>query len=556
MVTYNSAASRRFYLTTYTNSNSLKSAISSSSYSFQSSQDLTNGLYLARTDLFTATNGDRIGVQNIAIVLANGMQSTDITLLRNELNNMLRAGIKIFSVGLSSKVNSSFVQMVSSLPQRINTNYFISDTISSLSQLASPNSVSQQVCLAADADCSRKVVDIVFVMTSSSSVGSAGWSNEANFVADLIAGFNVALDATHIAVVRYGNTADTILNLTASYSASSIASLVRSTSYNSLGTGHNIQTALNYVQSTIFASSEDRSDVLNVIVLITDSASSSDSTATIQQAKRIRGDGTKIFTVGVSSTRSLNITELHLIASAPHLEYHQWWTVSDMSSLDSIKTNLENELCRPQYEMYCLPTEYDGYQCFCPYSDCDIRPINGTNCTDIDECAINNGGCQHLCSNSIGSYACGCLTGFKLASDSRFCEDVNECLLSTTCSLGRCINSFGGYYCITNSTLISTGEYSALEDKSSEYEVIYSPTTLIIAIVISVVITILVTATVWLVVRSVLRQQSTADTKQPVSHGGGYLFGTISSWGFNTVRSDVPPTQDSLDDNVIISPPS
>uniref|UniRef100_A0A0X3NJV3 Metalloendopeptidase n=1 Tax=Schistocephalus solidus TaxID=70667 RepID=A0A0X3NJV3_SCHSO len=34
--------------------------------------------------------------------------------------------------------------------------------------------------------------------------------------------------------------------------------------------------------------------------------------------------------------------------------------------------------------------------------------------TDLDECAENNGGCQHICRNTIGSYYCECRPGFKV----------------------------------------------------------------------------------------------------------------------------------------------
>ena len=33
---------------------------------------------------------------------------------------------------------------------------------------------------------------------------------------------------------------------------------------------------------------------------------------------------------------------------------------------------------------------------------------------DIDECAVQNGGCDHSCSNTAGSYHCSCLSGYML----------------------------------------------------------------------------------------------------------------------------------------------
>ena len=43
------------------------------------------------------------------------------------------------------------------------------------------------------------------------------------------------------------------------------------------------------------------------------------------------------------------------------------------------------------------------------------------NYTDVNECAYDNGGCQHVCSNSGGSYQCLCNTSYYLQSDGKSC---------------------------------------------------------------------------------------------------------------------------------------
>ena len=40
---------------------------------------------------------------------------------------------------------------------------------------------------------------------------------------------------------------------------------------------------------------------------------------------------------------------------------------------------------------------------------------------DIDECQVHNGGCQHRCVNTRGSYHCECNPGSRLHVDARTC---------------------------------------------------------------------------------------------------------------------------------------
>ena len=37
--------------------------------------------------------------------------------------------------------------------------------------------------------------------------------------------------------------------------------------------------------------------------------------------------------------------------------------------------------------------------------------------SDVDECSFANGRCQHICSNTIGSYSCSCDSGYQLANE-------------------------------------------------------------------------------------------------------------------------------------------
>ncbi|XP_074593288.1 protein tolkin-like [Brevipalpus obovatus] len=43
--------------------------------------------------------------------------------------------------------------------------------------------------------------------------------------------------------------------------------------------------------------------------------------------------------------------------------------------------------------------------------------------SDKDECSVNNGGCQHICKNTIGSYKCACHSGFVLHENGHDCKE-------------------------------------------------------------------------------------------------------------------------------------
>ena len=46
---------------------------------------------------------------------------------------------------------------------------------------------------------------------------------------------------------------------------------------------------------------------------------------------------------------------------------------------------------------------------------------------DINECNSNNGGCEHDCMNTEGSYYCTCDTGYSLNKNNNNCTGKDLC---------------------------------------------------------------------------------------------------------------------------------
>ena len=41
---------------------------------------------------------------------------------------------------------------------------------------------------------------------------------------------------------------------------------------------------------------------------------------------------------------------------------------------------------------------------------------------DVDECAVENGGCEQGCANTQGSFTCSCKKGYLINADAKSCK--------------------------------------------------------------------------------------------------------------------------------------
>ncbi|XP_013396588.1 uncharacterized protein LOC106163529 [Lingula anatina] len=85
-------------------------------------------------------------------------------------------------------------------------------------------------------------------------------------------------------------------------------------------------------------------------------------------------------------------------------------------------------------------------------------------CLDIDECSANTDGCEHNCTNSVGSYTCSCNAGYSLAVDNHSCQDLNECSLTTDGCYHMCNNTVGSFTCSCNTGYTLQGDGKSCQD--------------------------------------------------------------------------------------------
>ena len=114
-----------FRLNQYPNLQDARDAILRTRYP-GANTNTSGGLYIARSQLFNANNGDRPNVPNLAIVITDGKSTFDNELTLPYAEDLRADGVQMVSVGITSSIDEDELKALSSLPQIRNVNYFTS----------------------------------------------------------------------------------------------------------------------------------------------------------------------------------------------------------------------------------------------------------------------------------------------------------------------------------------------------------------------------------------------------------------------------------------------
>jgi len=196
----------------------------------------------------------------------------------------------------------------------------------------------------------------------------------------------------------------------------------------------------------------------------------------------------------------------------------------------------------------CEPTCCYGDICFCTYSGTYQR-INGTSCTDVNECEDNNGFCDGTCNNQDGSYSCSCPQGYQLGRNGRECDDVDECLQGVNCPSGSiCINTIGAYHCINGFFAAAQTSEEDIAAAAGTASATLS-TNAVLGIIIAAVVTVANVALVLFLTYHWSRRERKNNARQNQSYGNinrafSTDVGTVNSFNsfmskFSTKDADV-----------------
>ena len=130
-VKFGSSALSVFHLNQYSNANPLKNAISNVPY-LGGGTNTAAGISAMHHTEFLLKNGDRPDVQNIAIVMLDGVSNSEEDEIRNA-KAARKAGIQMYVVGITEGVNEDNVRLMASQPQMKDRNFFLAKDFSNSS---------------------------------------------------------------------------------------------------------------------------------------------------------------------------------------------------------------------------------------------------------------------------------------------------------------------------------------------------------------------------------------------------------------------------------------
>jgi len=479
MVIYSQSAQNVFFLNSYFSQAEIGAAVLAAPYmgSFTNTAD---GIHLMRQVQFTAANGDRADVPNIAIVITDGESNLnkDDTVPAAQLAQ--QQGVKMFSLGVTEAVNEVEVAGISQFPQEYGKNWFMATDFTTLGDIISD--IVSSTCTVDP--CPGLDADIVFIVDSSGSIRDANppdgsvdnWALTLEFIATFIDQLNIGPEASQVGLVRFSFAADNIFFLDSYHDKANLISAVLNTGY--IGSFTNTSGGLRAATFEQFVpAAGDRPHHDNIAIVITDGQPNLDAELTVPDAAYLRSLGTQVFAVGVTDLVEAQL--LQQISSEPQLEGENYFLSTDFDSLQLIGEQVSARACRTS-EQYCWRADDEGWLCQCVFDECDAKPLNGTRCEDVDECAEHNGLCSHACVNTPGAYYCTCPAGLALHADAHTCTDVDECVTEpgVQCPAGtECVNTWGAYYCIASQSVhqaqaVALAGLKAAEEHNSQLSVL------------------------------------------------------------------------------------
>ena len=190
--------------------------------------------------------------------------------------------------------------------------------------------------------CSQELkMDLGFVIDASGSIGASDYNLQKQFVKDLLDRVNVGPNKTHVGIINFSSTSETLTQLNTDYELAQKRDKVHKAIY--YGKSTNTALALREASSVFSYDNGLRgpeAGATQVIFVITDGASDN-KVATLEAADVLKQNGIHLVSVGVGN--NLNLDELYRMCTAPSSE--NYFAISNYAALEQKINQFTSKSC-------------------------------------------------------------------------------------------------------------------------------------------------------------------------------------------------------------------
>ncbi|CAL1530811.1 unnamed protein product [Lymnaea stagnalis] len=262
----------------------------------------------------------RSDADQLAIVMSGGV-AYDVDQAVEEADKLKQLGARVMVIGVRS-LNQRFLEMIASDPDDV---YIVTDYGEAMTSLTVK--IKTKICIIAPAF--KSTANVLFVIDSSGSIGTANYAKELDFVVKVTSMFNVAVNAVNFSAITYSNSIIPLFGFDVATHQE-----IRRATLNAVYQAGGTPTAMALRRAGDILTSYSqvyRRDSKKIAIVITDGASD-DPRATCEEAQRLQDIGIFVIAIGVAGAKR---EELEIIATSVE-------DVHDVDSFDALVTIKKN----------------------------------------------------------------------------------------------------------------------------------------------------------------------------------------------------------------------
>ncbi|KAJ8319985.1 hypothetical protein KUTeg_001572 [Tegillarca granosa] len=310
VVSYSTGVHVEFQMNDYTTQQEVFNAIDNIPYRYGST-NTADGLRKMHNEMFTAKNGDRDGVPNIAIVITDGVSNINSRRTIPEADAAKGKGIHVYVIGIGLTDTREIYAMATAPASE---NAF---TVTGFDELTGlDEQIFSAICPVSTP--APTAYDLVIVMDSSVNRRTYRWMLA--FVKNLTGQLNIDNGEFRVGLLRYSTSADVQFNLEDYTTRNDINPAVDLVQYQPGET--NTAKAFETVRTQMFRPNKgDRDYARNYILLLTGNEESLDTNEIWREAERVEDEDIGIFVVGIglNDTREVDETSTHPLSKYRYL---------------------------------------------------------------------------------------------------------------------------------------------------------------------------------------------------------------------------------------------